>query len=515
MKSTDFLVLRQKCDDWLRDGQVNNVVRALKGINTAKIPRVERVRLAAIARRANLTDLALRILFPIADGSGTDAEMAEYGLLLHHVGSTTEGLAVLRTVDTKIVPEALLYTSFCHFSRWEYASAVPLLESYLNTPDMTTYAWAVGSLNLASAYVTLCEDEAAIHHLAHLEQYLRDHKYLRLLANALELRSQVDIRNQQFEKAESRLSEAAAILAQSQTFDQLFVEKWQSVLQSIRDHDARWLHEFREKARRRLHWESVREADFFLAKIFCDTRLFRVLHFGTPYANYRKRLQELGMPFDPGSEFLLVCGNNTRGGSAAHAEGTDFVGGGTDLGEHGPLLDLSSGELDGRNFLNPGKSIHRFLGLLFSDFYRPFRLGTIFSALFPQEKFDIFTTPRRIHQVVFRSRELLAMHKAPVQIVETDGSYHFSLQGDARIRIPGEGIVESSRDMLLERLHAVVGDRMFSAREARAMFNLPVSSLNLALKHGMTCGTLRQLGQGPKTQYQFVTEESRLIQRVG
>src|SRR4051812_31916927 len=99
----------QDCDRDLKAGQVGSVIKRLKTINTAKIPREFRLPLANLCGRCNLRNFGLRILSLQAKAkwngvdseAATPQEMAEYANLLMKIGSVREALKTLDTLNSK------------------------------------------------------------------------------------------------------------------------------------------------------------------------------------------------------------------------------------------------------------------------------------------------------------------------------------------------------------------------------------------------------------------------------
>src|SRR4051812_1525336 len=123
----DYIQFIQSCDDLLRAGRINDVVRKLKKINSRQIDDRQRLPIARLCRRAGVASLGLKIMAPLVREAladlnyrGLEASIAEYAILLQRNGVTEEALKILKRLDPKVVPEANLYTAFCYVSRWDY-----------------------------------------------------------------------------------------------------------------------------------------------------------------------------------------------------------------------------------------------------------------------------------------------------------------------------------------------------------------------------------------------------------
>ncbi len=218
----------------------------------------------------------------------------------------------------------------------------------------------------------------------------------RLEGNCLELRAQVHIQQARFSEARADLDRAALIFTGEQTIDQLFVRKWQAIIEGLSSGSSEAISRFQREAEERQHWESVREADLYQVKVKFNHEHFLRLYVGTPYESYRQRIErELGR---------VPAEDSYRFGRA-----------------EGDALDLRTGRITSENALNPGKKIHQLFELLSRDLYRPIRLGGIFTELFQGECFDIFSSPSRVHQLIRRARRWLEETETPLLILEDGG----------------------------------------------------------------------------------------------
>jgi hypothetical protein len=495
----DYLKLRQDCERWLREGHGKQVARALSQLTLSKVPRSERLALTNLARRAGVPTLGLKLLTPgTRDEKGfltdvSDTERAEYGILLQGIGSTTEALAILRAIDPAQVAEASLFLAFCHFSRWEYAEALPQLERYLQAPGISDYARVVGRINLASAHVFLGNELRAATLLVDLQAETRAHGYRRLLANSLELSAQLDLRAQKLTSAQEKLAEAARIFNEDGTDDSLYVDKWLSVAQSQASGDVGPLQAFRVRALARGHWESVRHADLHIARLEQDETLFRHLCFGTPHSGYRDE-------FLSNRDFAFKVPPMLRLESSAAVTGTPARS----------TLELATATLDGAELFKPGQKLHRLLLLLFADFYKPVRLGSAFAELFPDDHFNIFSSPTRVHQLVYRARKALEAARLPLTIGESPAGYRFELSAGLTVVIPRQFSVLGSEDVLVLRLREHFNEREFTAVEARSFLNLSLSTFNRGIQAACARALVEKIGAGARTRYRVSSRDISL-----
>lgn len=359
----------QRCEEAVRAGQTSVAAALLTAIPAKEIPRELLRQAANLCRRVGKVSLGLRILTPIIrpqklnDRPATPQEIAEYAVLLQRAGSVIEALQLLESLRGNGPHETYLYRAYCNFARWDYASAVPELETYL-AGDLAPYARTVGEVNLASALIGAQQDSRALELLENL--IANTGNALRLRGNCLEMSAQLRIRAGDLDLAAQELDAAAEILTGG--LDRLFIQKWRSFISALRSGDIQSLIETREQAIALRHFETVRDVDHLILRIRFDEGRFEHLYFGTPSVGYREKIVE-SLRRRPGKDHLII--------GDPSAEPVEFAG--TD-------------------------KVGQVLGLIARDLYRPIQLGSLFAELFPEEHFDIFHSPDRVHQLIRRAR---------------------------------------------------------------------------------------------------------------
>jgi predicted negative regulator of RcsB-dependent stress response len=478
--ASDFQVLIASCDALIKAGKLGEVATLISGLNMARVPRQPRQALAKICRRAGMIDRGLRLLQPIIRAQGAEAEKAEageiseYAVLLSRNGSIQEALELLAEVDARTCPEALLHKAFCHISNWDYAMAKGLLAEYLLAP-VEPYSKLVARVNLASAYLALNEVGAAAEFLGETIELATQAKAWRLLGNCHELRAQARFRSGDFTGARASLAEAEQINGQSNSYDQLLIYKWHSIMDATERRSIEPLEAFRSAALARKHWESVREADLFIVQMRFEQGLFDHLLFGTPQPPYREKIRQL-IEREPSPSYFF----GRRGGR---------------------WLDLELGELHGSDNLSPGKKIHQVIAALTKDFYAPRNVGVLFAELYSGEHFNIDSSPLRLRQAVSRARRWLRENGLAADIESRDG-YRLSIVGDFAIRLPLERPAVSSHPVLLEKLSRYFRpEDLFSAEDACARLRLSRSGFRRLASWAQKDGSLRSFGAGKSVRY--------------
>jgi len=478
LDQTHFRELIQRCDAEIRKGKSGIVETLLRNLELSQIPRSHAAPLAQICRRAGLYSTGLKILTRIvrpakkSEEPASEMELCEYAALLARIGSAREALSILSKLGGSQHPETHLQTALTHIMLWDYTLAIPGLREYLRgQPD--AYAAAIAKVNLAACLIfTSAYSEA----LVLLEEIVAGNPPPRVKGNCLELRTQVHIAQGHFSDAKRDLKRASEIFSADNSYDRLFVDKWHAVIAALESSDTSPMDELLARIRDKRHWNSLREIDFFSLKIRFDQRIFDKLYFGSPFDAYRERLlREFGR--EP-SETLIV-------GSGG-----------------GMILDVNHGSIDGHGALNSGKKIHHLLIALTRDLYSPATVAALFFEIHPSQHFDIFSSPARIHQLIYRCRDWLKSEQLPLSIdIEADG---FQLTCGPGIALKlNRGRQFHPAQALLAQLELHFGAAEFSVKEAIEKCGLPRSSTHRNLKQLAGEGLLEITKQQRQHKYRL------------
>ncbi len=474
----------------IRTGESNKARRVLSNYRSSSLTRTDRHDLAALARRAGLPLMTLRLLTPIVRPpakqpmKASERERAEYAAALVRVGATTEAIEMLQGIDPSKTPQVHLYFAHALFTRWEYEAAVPFLEKYVDhAPD--TYQRIIGKMNLASALVHERKISSAQAVLHDLEDETKREKLRALHGNTLERLAELAIDRGQWREAERYLTRAEADVDAAGGFDEFFVRKWRYIsdLLQKKSHSAQRLLTLRTEAIQREHWETVRECDAYLARATNNVPLFHRVYFGTPYPSYRKRL-------------LVDFGLSTR-----LPDSFDWCF----EGELPPtrILDfLREPVVKAHPTIKLGQVKHRLLRVLTSDFYRPFRVANLFSEIYAGECFHIESSPARVHQGVKELKKWFLRHRIPLRLTEKSGGYRLVARG-ARIAITVPTPEWWERHALggIERVRHSAGTRPFSTEDVVRWLRISRRSAANWLRLAIEKDRITKIGAGPQTRY--------------
>jgi len=469
-------------DAFIRQGQLHRAADQIRKFNFQQIPRESRTALANVCRRAGLIGHGLKVLQPLVrqlgpsvDKPATQEETCEYAALLMRNGSLAEAMNLLAGIDGERLPLSLLYRGFCHVSSWDYEAAAPLFEALLKS-EIDDYSKLIALVNLGASLSAIDRRQEAMEIINRAIVAATKVQAQRLIGNCLEIRAQIYMSQNAFAEAKKDLRQAHEMFDKNKNYDLLLISKNLAFIQALEEKSLEPIHKFKAEAMARKHWESVREADFFSLKIRFDQKLFDHLIVGSPLPGYRKRaLKQL--PHEP-SDYCLLGKEGSR------------------------CLDLENGHSNSDTGLNPGKKVHAVLAALVADFYAPRNSGSLFANLYPDEYFDIGSSPNRVRQAIYRARSWLSEQDIPAEIHQDDGDYRFEIQGDFSLRISyAKPDLQSEAIRFLEMKKALPPGQPFTIGDACALLNISRSTFHRLAEYGLKNGLLRRVGVKRSTSY--------------
>jgi len=466
----NFQALIQGCDSDIRSGKPQDVARRLRPVGVSGVPREFRLPLANICRRAGLYSLGLKLLRHVvrAKSPASAGERASYAMLLLRTGAIKEAIDRLQQIDGSEVPELLLYRAWAHFLCWEYQAAIPLLESYLKT-DLKPYASLVAKTNLAYAYGDSRKNELALRLHDENIKTAKVEGNLQLQATSHALKAQVFIQMNDLSAARNELNRAQNLFPAQQGNDHFIMIKWSLILSGLETKSLEPFDALKKIAIKNREWEACREADFYRLKVDYNRELFIHLYFGTPFAEFREHVaRELG---GAPTQDMYVFGPKAS-----------------------PRFDLRTGQIDGGPILNAGKKTHRLLEVLLRDLYQPLNVAGIFSALFPDECYDVANSGERVRQLIHRARAWIKESNIPVQILEEHGFYRIHIEGAFSFRIPLHRPSIESFAADLEQIQKLFAAQSFLAHDVQTRLQLPKSRVRLLLQRGIEKGLILRHG---------------------
>ncbi len=386
----------------------------------------------------------------------------------------------LKKVDPAKNPESLLFRAFNFITQWDYTQAAIYLRRYVALPDLSDYQRSTGEANLVAALNYLRSPDAR-DVLEGLLARVRKTSYRRLLGYLLLRKGELEVGARQWPAAFSALTEALKI-SEEDSMDHFLVRKWSTIVSLYSDpaRHSLTLYELiglHAQAKVRREWETVRSMDFHRSVATKDETLARLVYFGTPHSTFRERLADSFPHLSTETEYVWSHGNPTQIVSL-------------DEGLSGPSLQ--------REQLG-----HRLITALSQDFYRPVKMAEIFSSLYPEEQFNVETSPVRIRKAVERARAGLKASKLGCHIRLIRGMYSLDLPASLGIRIR----LDRKRGAETDRLAPLFASRpLLSLREIQTGLNLSPSRAARRVRKWCREGKLETAGGGRGARYRLNTK---------
>ncbi len=466
--------------------------RILDEINPKTVPREWACRYADLANRVHHSLFALKTLhrfinpsLPNHEAAATDAEKMAYGYALCILGATDEALEILNSANSKVLPDVSFMKALTYFRKWNYAQSIPLLKNFLNSKGTNSYMRLVGQVNLVAALIITGQFDEALNWIDKVQRSCVEGSYSLLLGNSFELKAQIFFFQKKYEEASQCLEQAHDLLKGQQGLYLLFVEKWKSICELVKNHseaNLKSLHELRLKAAKLEDFETVRECDLFESIAMQNENLLRKVIMGTPSEHYRERARELfGKKMIPLGEFEWVLNSHLPGEEV-------FFDPGKKNGDEDALYDQP-----------------RLLSLfqaLTMDFYRPSHLGGLFKAVYPEEKFNPYTSPDRVLQLLKRLDRWLQARQIPLRVEFKKSQFSLTSTAPVRIRIL-RGQTISSQLGRWSELRAAFGDRAFNTSQISKVLGLSKTSAQRWVRQALSEGQIRASGRGRSVTYQI------------
>lgn len=482
----------QNIEALIREGRLSDAKRELLHLTLRKDQRDALPFFASLSRRLGLARLGLKKLSAVVRsdkpnaGSATPQEKIEYAACLRSEGAVSEAEEILSSIDGKKYPQASFQLALCLVSQWNYAASIPYLYSYLRAYSGPDYAKYVAQINLLAALTHEGRAREANELLNELQLNLRAPNFSLLYQRSHELGAQLAIEERNWNRADTHLHAAAALLRGAQgTIYTLYLRKWAAVVDSLRNNKVSpEMVIIRKEAAQQRAWEIVRDCDYYIGQITRDPAVLSYLYFGTPFESYRKKLRELIIDLP---ESFHWQGDRNGNLTFDLTQAQAF--------EAGKEISVQ---------LNAGQALHRFLIILCQDFYKPIPALAVFSKLFPGEKFNPVTSPNRVHHISSRFQKWTDYHSLPLELVASHGEYRLELTGRLAISIPKDPLPLDCHELQFLRLKSSLPQLPFTAGEAIKTLESSRSSVQRLLQWAVNEGKLQREGQTDRTRYKIV-----------
>lgn len=409
-------------------------------MDPSEIPKELRHDFAKIARRCHMYNSAISILQPNIYGASaaTQDDIFEYASSIRKIGLVRQSKKLLERAGHGKDQE--LYKAYADIHEWDYSSARIHLLKYLGEFDLTEREKIVANLNLTSCSLFLGLFEEAAKALGELSK-INSNDYFQFFLNYKELLGQFYLLQGDFKHANEIFAEALALSGDLQGNTTLFIKKWQAVTDAATGEiNMAEIATLKREIRKAMHWESLRDFDYHIARFQKNTELLNHVYFSTPYTGYRERMQiQTGLNFSSFPHFI-----STRG-------------------------ELLTTPFDPLNLyddnLPPGMLQHRMLLLFLSDAYRPWSIPRIFDYLFCDEIYNPTTSPKKIYALTAKLQKFLDNKNTGLKLESTIYGYRLRLKESSSVVIYPKMIFDSRQSVLTEMLKNAVGTQPFSVSD--------------------------------------------------
>jgi len=494
-------LLQQHLDQLIRSGQQGSARTLLLQTNFKQLHRDDSAHFADLARRLNMPKLMLQILRPIVRSEivlrppPSDRERALYATALSRLGVYDEAQDILDSLVGSSRPEVLLFQAQHSMLQWALEPAAASLTKYTVRADLSTYERRVGLVNLAACYVWNQQARLAGELLqkllddfkSEIESGQEQHKLI--YSYIIELAAELAIQEKNYGKAQDLLTQAEALLANSQSRYEFYAKKWKAILGLLaQPHNPQHLTELRHiksEGRKLAEWEVIRDCEFYEALALRDDELFLRVYLGTSHSSFRKRIKKMYQPdfAIPRAKVLRLDGDKKTGSR---------------------IFDFTKGcEQGGEKSLSQFPLLFRLLQILTEDLYRPAPIGSIASRLYPDEYFNPLSSPQKAHQVIFRLRQWLKENEIPLEISMLNENYQLDATGPYSIRVLRGQKKISKNEALMERVKSQFTGRPFNSQDMAKTLMLSPRSTQKFLSWAVKSKKILRLAAGRASRYRL------------
>lgn len=482
--------LLYQLEAYTKAGETKKVIAVLDTLSPKKIPRAYAASIAKICFRNSLYLYSLRVLDSIINAEvklsiePQPDEIIAYAIALVSLNMNTEARKHLKKIDKELFPDALLFESFSYFGEWNYEKTIPLLKKFSSNPRVSYYRQIVGKVNLIAAYVLCARLVEAEELLLEVLQVCKEKGYLLLLGNSLELYAQLEIQNKNYRKALEYLEEAKKVLNDTNSIYYFFIRKWESICRLLLSpQDPKYVYQcqqLKEEALKWRHWETSRDIDLYVAFSTHDDELLQKLLFGTKSNHFLKKMKKLfGREFVPNKKYLL--------------KGKGFI----NVNEFKTIsFQECVSLLEGKPLLT------KLFIVLTSDFYKPSNFGQLFSKLFPDEKFNPYTSRKRVINLIYSLKKELNKKEINFIIKKDKMDFIFEVNYGINLLYERRGHRSHFAPSLKERLMQLKS-RTFTSLELSKVLNCSRRKAQMTIKKLSEENFIVILGKGSKTSYKL------------
>ena len=174
--------------------------------------------------------------------------------------------------------------------------------------------------------------------------------------------------------------------------------------------------------------------------------------------------------------------------------------------DSGKELDIYNGTLDSELVFPVGQKVHLVTEVLSRDLYKPLNIGALFSHLYPNEYFNIYSSPVRVHQILHRAKSFYKQHDIPLHIESVKGGYQLVVSSGGQLRIPLiRPKIESESGWIYLAKKSLGQQSHFTMKQLQDVLSFKQGRARNLVKKAIESGQLVQVGRGSSTSYRFLS----------
>lgn len=481
-------------------GHHQDVKIALQKLNLKQIPRAFAAPIGEVAWRISEPLITLKILnrFVFPENSfelkPSDKEKFVYATALANLGAVDEAIDLFNSINDQSEPEVNLRKSMAYFRVWNYPAAIPLLKNFLQQQNVSPYRKLIGKVNLAAALVVDSKFPHAQSLLREIQAECTDGNYLLLLGNCYELQAQCYFLLKDFDLSLAHVEKSIELLKNQGGEFALFAEKWKVICEAFKNNDSQSLQNlktFNQKAILHGQWETARECDLFEAVLTQTEELARKVIMGTPFEYYRQRARGFFLKnIVPQGHFDLILGS-------VNSKKPSFV--------FNPY-EIQNG-IEG---LHSKPQLLSFFEALTMDFYKPNHIGLLFQRIYKNEKFNPFTSPKRVLSLIKRLNDWFIDNKVPLRVRMKKSEFALITDGSVSVRVSihrAKNLSKNEGQLTTLKLH--FKDRTFSTQNVASKLEISKSSAQTLIFQAIEQGHVSKKGTGRATTYTLISRNRK------
>lgn len=485
-------------DELVKSGDIGTAQKGLLINAKGRLTRAQSVDYAHLSNRANLPHLAYKLLRPYVFSkkvniTPTATEQMQMARCLTKMGAIDFAESLLNQINHEAEPEVLLQRSLIHMSRWDYGSAIPLLQKFVENRLLEDHRKLIGYLNLAASLAVIGPQVQLFETINIAKELAHRLGHNLAMSNLYEIEAQGFYQENDFQKAIKKLEEASLVTDKRSSHYSILIEKWSAIInltqnQSIEN--LKRLDSVRQRALSEKLWEVVRDCDYHFAKLKKDEYLFQRVFFGTSHVHFRERMiKEFSFIKITGSSFLW---SGTFSSQMTNQKNT-------------PIVDLTEFNVSvGRQHFDQFHQVVHLFRCLCQDFYAPLKTAALYTKLFPGNIFDPEHGTQKVFNAISKLNSLFKTEKIPLQAIAEEDGY--------RLKFISPILIKVEMDMkLLDRDTFVWGKILenfpttdFSLVELRSVVNVPERTLQRLIKNRIDSQLLAKVKSGASARYRIL-----------